>query len=186
MPIHVRFLQGLPPYGPLPTAFPADWGRLGHEGIAVEFETETGTWVANFRPGLGGLNLVRLHPNDRDAVVIAEGDLWIVNLQLRSAELLLPAVDAALEVHDPNGWVFSRQGLALARLGPDGLIWHTRRLSWDGFDKLRIVGDEIRGLAWEPGDDEWFAFRVDLNTGRSSGGSYFGNDPERWERLSSR
>jgi hypothetical protein len=27
-----RILSGLPPYGPLPTAFPPEWGHLGREG----------------------------------------------------------------------------------------------------------------------------------------------------------
>ena len=149
----------------------------------MEFETDAGTWVANFKPGLGGLNLLHEHPNGRDAVVIAAGDLWIVTPELRLAEMLLPAVDAALEVQNPRGWVFSRQGLALVRLGPDGLIWHTRRLSWDGFDGLRIVGVEVTGLAWSPFDDQWRQFRVDLCTGRSSGGAFSDEDSEGWERL---
>jgi len=121
----VRLLQGLPPYGPLATAFPAEWGRVGREGTVVEFKMEAGTWVGNFRPGPGGIDFAELHPNKRDAVIVAAGDLWVVNPVRRSAECLLPAIDAALDVRDPDGWVFSRQGLALARLGSEGLVWHT-------------------------------------------------------------
>jgi hypothetical protein len=120
----VRVLPGLPPYGPLATAFPAEWGRLGREGTVVEFKTERATWVGNFQPGLGGLQFAAVHPNQRDAVVIAAGDLWVVNPKERTAEQLLPAIDTALEVQEPDGWVFSRQGIAFARLGPQGLIWH--------------------------------------------------------------
>jgi hypothetical protein len=178
-------LSGLPPYGPPATAFPAEWGRLGREGTVVEFETEAGTWVGNFQPGLGGLQFVALHPNRRDAVVIAAGDLWVVNPDARTAERLLPAIDAALEVQDPDGWVFSRQGLALARFGPEGLIWHTRRLSWDGFDQLSIAHGEVKGLAWSPIDDTWHPFRVNLGTGGSTGGSVADEDAEGWERCAS-
>ena len=180
----LKSLPGLPPYGPLATAFPPEWGCLGREGIVVEFDSAAGSWVANFRPGLGGLNLVSPHPNGHDAVVIASGDQWVVNPERHSANLLLPAINTALEVHDTNGWVLSRQGIALARLGPEGLIWHTRRLSWDGFDQLSIVGDEITGLAWSPLGDQWLGFRVDLRIGRSSGGAYSQIDSEQWERLS--
>jgi len=175
----------LPPYGPPAIAFPGEWGRLGREGIVVEFRTEAGTWVGNFQPGLGGLQLAGLHPNERDAVVIAAGDLWVVDPDVRTAERLLPAIDAALEVRDPDGWVYSRQGLALARLGPEGLLWHTRRLSWDGFDQLSIGNGEVKGLAWSPIDDQWYPFRVDLDTGRSTGGSCGGKDAEGWERCAS-
>ena len=124
------------------------------------------------------------HPNGHDAVVIASGDLWVVNPEQRSAERLLPAINMALEVQGPNGWVFSRQGLALARLGPDGLVWHRRRLSWDGFDRLKIEGDEVTGLAWSPFGDKWSAFRVELRTGRSFGGTYSQLDSEQWEQIS--
>ena len=179
-----RLLEGLPPYGAMATAFPSEWGRLGHEGTVVKFDSGADSWIANFRPGLGGLKVVYPHPNGHDAVVIASGDLWVVNPEQRSAEMLLPAVGMALEVQEPNGWVFSRQGLALARLGPDGFVWHTRRLSWDGFDQVRIEGDEVTGLAWSPVGDQWHEFRVDLHTGRSFGGAYAELDSERWEKTS--
>ena len=86
-----RRLPGLPPYGPLATAFPPKWGRLGREGIVIAFDSKGGEWVANFQPGPGGLDLICAHPNGRDVVVIASGDLWVVNPELRSAEKLLPA-----------------------------------------------------------------------------------------------
>ncbi len=158
-------------------------GRLGREGTVVEFMVEADAWVGNFQPGLGGLEFAELHPNGRDAVVIATGDLWVVSPVHRSAERLLPAIEAAFQVRDPNGWIFSRQGIALARFGPDGIVWHTRRLSWDGFDQLKILHGEVTGVARSPLDGEWQSFRVDLSTGRSSSGSYFDADTEGWERL---
>src|SRR5438067_147534 len=85
--------------------------------VQRELTTEGGTWVANFQPGLGGIELGKPHPNGRDAVVVAAGDLWVVEPARRSAELLLPAIDAALEVRNPDGWILSRQGIALARFG---------------------------------------------------------------------
>jgi hypothetical protein len=183
MVVSVKLLQGLPSYGPMATPFPEEWGRLGREGIVVEFQTESATWVANFQPGLCGIEFAENHPNKRDAVVIAAGDLWVVDAIQRTAECLLSAIDTALEVRDPEGWVFSRQGLALVRFGPEGLMWHTRRLSWDGFDRLTVGQSEVTGLAYSPLDDQWHAFRVDLSTGRSTGGSIYAQDTEGWEKL---
>ena len=181
--LQVTVLPGLPAYGPMATAFPADWGRRGHEGFVVEFKTAATTWVGNFADGFGGIRLASVHPNQRDAVVIAGGDLWIVDPEARTSVKLLSAIDQSLEVNDPDGWVFSKQGLALARLGPEGLLWHTRRLSWDGFDKLEIGEKEIQGLAYSPFDDQWHRFRVDLRTGESTGGSYGTKDTEGWEKI---
>jgi hypothetical protein len=179
-----RILPGLPPYGPIATAFPSEWGRVGREGTVVEFATDEGKWVGNFRPGLGGLTFASLHPNKLDMVVISAGDLWVVRPRDRTALQTLLAIDAILEVRNPEGWVFSRQGLALARLESNGFMWHTRRLSWDGFDQLHISGEELRGLAWSPVDDKWCPFSVELKTGKSTGGSYFDSDVEGWETLS--
>lgn len=178
----VKLLAGLPVYGPLATAFPTEWGRRGREGVVVEFTADVGAWVANFKPGLAGMTFAQFHPNQHDAIVVAAGDLWVVDPDRRTAELLLPAINAALEVESPDGWVFDRQGLAVVRFGPDGIVWHTKRLSWDGFDQLRIVDDEVTGFAWDP-EGTWYPFRVDIRTGRSIGGSFSDEDIERWERV---
>lgn len=185
MPTAARILSGLPTSGPLAVPFPAEWGRLAREGLVVEFETEVDAWTGNFRPGLGGIRFVAPHPNKRDIVVIAKGDLWIVDPMKHTAARALPAIDAAFEVHDPEGWVFSRQSLAFARLGPAGLLWHTRRLSWDGFDQINVTQRELSGMAWSPVDDKWHPFRVDLRTGKSIGGSYYERDVEGWETCAS-
>jgi len=178
-----RLLAGLPPYGAATICFPSEWGRLGREGVVVEFASQAGSWVGNFAGGLGGLTAVHPHPNDRDVVVIAAGDLWVVDMEQRSAEVAFSSIDAALDVQHPPGWVFSRQRVALARFGPGGLIWHTRRLSWDGFDQLKIVGGEITGRAWSPIRNQWLEFQVDLRTGKSSGGANSSEDSEQWEQL---
>lgn len=184
MTTSVRILAGLPPYGPAATPIPADWGRRGGEGLVVEFDTDGETWVANVQRGLGGLDLAAPHPSGRGAVVIASGDLYEVDPVARVARLLLPAIDAALPVESPEGWILSRQGIALVRYGPAGLTWHTRRLSWDGFDDLRIEGGLVVGGAWSPLDSAWLPFRVDLETGRAEGGSFSDQDEEGWEHLS--
>ncbi len=167
------------------TPFPAEFGCLGREGTVVEFTAEEGTWVGNFQPGPGGLEFAGYHPNGSDVVVIAAGDLWIVHPHERTAVRNLPALEAIFEVRDPAGWIFSRQGIALARLGPTGILWHTRRLSWDGFDQLQVGQDELTGRAWSPIDDQWVPFRIDIHTGKATGGSYSSRDVEGWEILAS-
>jgi hypothetical protein len=185
MTLSVTIVPGLPAYGPLATPFPTEWGRLGREGTVVEFKDDDFCWMGNFRPGLGGIELAAVHPNQREAVIVAGGDLWVVDPVQRTASRLLPAIDAAIEVRDPDGWLFSRQGLAVARFGPEGLLWHTKRLSWDGFDKLALVGNELTGLAYDPMDEAWVPFRVDIRNGSSTGGSFLaeGTLTSDWERL---
>jgi len=184
MILAATILPGLPPYGPMPTAFPASWGRLGREGLVVEFETEGAKLVGNFEPGSGGLRLAGRHPNGRDGIVLSDGDLWIVSADLElTADRLLPGLNALAETRNPDGWIFDRQGLALVRFSPEGILWHTRRLSWDGFDQIHVGDTKITGMAWSPVDDDWYPFEVDLGSGRAKGGSFSEEDPEGWEKL---
>ena len=185
MILSVRILDGLPVYGEMAAAYPDSFAKTGQEGTVVEFETDERRWVGNFARGADGLDLAELHPNKCDAVVIAGGDLWVVNVETGTAEYLLPAVYSATPVKNPDGWVFSRQEIALARLGPDGLLWHTKRISWDGFDQVQFSDDKVMGLAWNPMGDAWEPFEVDLRSGESTGGSYSFDDGDGWEQLAS-
>lgn len=163
MSVAVTRCAGLPPYGPLARGFPAHWGALGREGVVVEFRSEAGSWIGNFAPGEFHLDLVAVHPNGRDAVVVSRGNVFVVDVAAGTAECVDETV-AALEVSEPPGWVFDSCGLSLFRLGPDGIMWRTPRISWDGFEALEVRGDEVVGLCWDI-SDSWLPFRVCLRTG---------------------
>ena len=93
-------------------------------------------------------------------------------------------VEYLWQVSDPPGIVYDRQGLAFVRIGPGGLVWHSRRISWDGFRDVVFTADRITGLAYLPSsDDRWYPFELELATGRSSGGSYSSDDAAQWEQL---
>jgi hypothetical protein len=176
-----RVREGLPAYGPVATPFPPDFGRLGREGFVVEFEATDGAWVGNFRPGLGGISQAVVHPDGQHILVFAGGDVWSVDPDRRDGQCVGFAVDGCWSVD--GELVLSRQGLAFFRIGRAGIVWHTRRLSWDGFDDVRIVGSSLHAVAWSPLEDRWMPCSVDLRSGRSNGGSFGIGDPEGWEQL---
>jgi hypothetical protein len=185
-----RILPGLPTSGPNARPYPADFGRTGKEGFVVEFLPDTpNAWTGNFRPGLGGFCGALPHPNSGDVVVFANGDGYI--LDPRSGELrseMFVGVSHAREAADPPGFILDRQQLAFTRIAPIDAtwrtIWHTRRLSWDGFKDVVFDGGSITGLAWSPhGAPDWKPFTVDLATGRSTGGAYDGPAEPGWEEL---
>jgi hypothetical protein len=168
-----RKLPGLPPYGPHAVAFPSDWGARGHEGLVVEFTSPNGqTWIGNFKPGLGSIDGVLPHPDGVQVLVMAAGSVWCVDPIRRYAIELATAVDAMWPVDNPLGLIFSLQGLAFLRVGPRGILWRTRRISWDGFRHIEMSGPALAGEAWCPGDDSWIPFIVDLHTGHVTGGAY--------------
>lgn len=185
--VEVRILAGLPG-DPRPIAFPTDWEAAGRGGTVVEFKTERGRWVGNFKPrtlpGRRGISLVGVHPNKRDAVVVATGDLWVIEPEKKTGERVLSALDGALEVREPEGWVFSRYGLALMRFGPEGLIWHTQRLSLGGFKSVSFAQGEVKGVAEATFEGRPAAFVVDSNTGSSKDGRYGTEEQGEWERQS--
>jgi hypothetical protein len=171
-----RRLQGLPPYGPMATCFPDDWTHLGREGLVVEFVGTSGTsWVGNFRPGIGGIDDVCWHPNRQQVLVAAGGALWCVDPDSRVGELIVGGVLGIWKL-ESGDLLIDDQGLAYVRLGRSGIVWHTRRISWDGFQNVCIEAGQITGEAWSPVDDRWLPFSIDLQTGRVDGGSY--NGPE--------
>jgi hypothetical protein len=173
-----RRLPGLPPYGAAATTFPPQWGGGAREGLVVEFATSDGNvWVGNFQPGIGGVDEVLSHPNGRDALVVSNGSLWIVNPVTRSADELASAVFNIWRVTDPDGYLLNNQGLGFVRLSPEGVLWKSRRISWDGFSDLRFEGEHLTGQAWAYYiEDGWLPFTLDLRTGKVEGGSY--TDPE--------
>jgi hypothetical protein len=152
----------------------------------VEFVSSDGAaWVGNFARGLGGVTASVAHPDGHRVLVFAGGDLWSVDPAVRAADEIAVAVEAFWPVCDPDGFVMSRQGIALLRLGPSGILWHTRRLSWDGFNDVRISDETIAGKAWSVIENRWMPFEVTLATGASEGGSFGAGDPEGWEMLAS-
>jgi len=180
-----RIRAGLPPYGSPARAFPASFERSGREGFVVEFLPDTpDAWIGNFAPGLGSYDGVCIHPNSSDVVVFASGQGYVIDPRTRELkEEMGGAVEHLWLVDDPPGFVLDRQGLAFFRVGPRGIHWHTRRLSWDGFKDVTFTEARITGLAWTAVDERWLPFEVEVATGLSRGGAYSRVDTEHWEQL---
>ena len=150
----------------------------------MEFTTATGErWVGNFQPGLGGIDDALPHPDGHNVLVVSAGFGWLVDPNRRETSEVGDGIDGIWSVSGPEGLVMSRQGLAFVRHGPEGRIWHTRRISWDGFKDVQLSSTEITGLTYTPWEPEWTPFTVDLKTGRVEGGSYNGPDLTQWEVL---
>lgn len=140
-------LQGLPTYGPMAIGFPEEWAPLGQEGLLVEFPETDGTmWVGNFRPGLDGLDTVRWHSNGTHVLVTSAGALWCVDPDSRASENIAPAVFNLWEL-ESGDLLFDNQGLEFIRLGRSGVVWYTQRISWVGFQNVRLEAEQITGVA---------------------------------------
>lgn len=155
--------EGLPAHGELAVEVPAGWAK-GREGVVVGFTAAT-SWLANVRPGIGGLTGLRSHPDGSGVLVFARGDCWRVHPDSGEAEAVARAVDAVVAVPGSPDLVLSTEGLALLRLGVAGVVWRTRRLSWDGLEGVRVRGGQVVGRGWDAVRDCWSPLEVDLATG---------------------
>ena len=171
-------LAGLPGTGPWPEQFThSPWGTHS-EGLVVRFCPSSGaSWVGNFQRGFLSLDGVFLHPNGSSVLVVAGGEVFIVDPQSRqSIDSLHGAVQAVYPLNGGKLLVMSLQDLRFEALGPNGLIWSTRRLSYDGFRNLVVTEEEICGEGWTYEGDCWLQFKVDVKSGRSDGGACHQND----------
>jgi hypothetical protein len=181
-----EILAGLPSTGPLPAWVPEGWRRSGGEGFVVRFSTEReGEWTANFQ--LGGVEYfgVAQHPNGREWLVVAGGNPYLVDKRTQFARRLddFMPVSGIWPIIDSCDLLLELQGLAFLRLGPERVSWHSRRISWDGFQGVAVGRDAVTGHAWSPiGADPLHPFSVDLRSGRVSGGAPDVPNSD-WERL---
>lgn len=167
-----EIMPGLPPYGPEALPFSATGQGMHREGLVVRFESDQGSdWTGNFQPGLAGIERVVRHPNGHHFVVVASGQAYVVDpTNPRTWQSFGGMITDVIEVTHLNGIVFGN-GLWFEFLGPNGVAWKSRRLSWDGMRDLRIENGKIVGKSWTP-DDAWYDFKLSLTDGSAEGGSY--------------
>jgi hypothetical protein len=171
-------LPGLPPYGPLALPFPASGESNHHEGFVVRFfPTESESWVGNFQPGLTRFSEALAHPDGRHVVVISGGQAYIVDPQRRESAMELGGCHFVSTLQ-PGDLLVLVSPIDLTALGPEGPLWRTQRISYDGLRALAVNDEILRGEAWSPRgvDDTWVPFEVNLKTGAVAGGSYDGPD----------
>ena len=141
------------------------------EPLRVRFHPRSGeSWTGAFTPGEGGASGVFEHPDRRSAVVVSMGAAYVVDVDRAHVDALGSAIDTVLELPSRRLLVLS-DGARLIFVGSDG-VRSTRLLSRGGIRRVDSYGNEIHGEAWDPDEEAWHAFRVDLDTLEVSGGSY--------------
>ena len=171
-----KVLGGLPPYGPMALPFTATGLGTYREGLVVEFRSHAGNWVGNFQRGVSSCDEVCEHPDGRHVIVVAGGTAYIVAPETRTlAHHFGAQIEQVLAVADQRLLVFGN-GLWFEAVGPDGMQWRSRQLSWDGVRNVTRSARVLRGEAYAPEGPEgtWYPFEVDLETGEVTGGSYPG------------
>jgi hypothetical protein len=170
-----RVLEALPVYGESAITFSATGYGKHTEGLVVELSaTDGASWVGNFIPGIGGLDLVVPHPDGINALIISGGQAYVVDPDTRRLlDTFGGALGAFWHDHSRHALIFESSGIAFLSVGPKGIMWRSRRVSWDGFRSLVVDSESLSGEAW-CFDDSWHSFKLELASGSVSGGAYAG------------
>jgi hypothetical protein len=166
-------LPGLPPYGPMAVSFTKNGATEHREGLVVRFYPKgSDPWVGNFLGGTTAYTVVLDHPNGPDVIIIAQGDVSIIDPERRTIhDWTAPDITAVIPVPSLRLVVF--QGLTdFTAFGTDGPGWRSPRISWDGFRNIEVCETELLGEAYTPNGDDWAPFRLDLLTGHCTDGIY--------------
>ncbi|MGU3398834.1 hypothetical protein ACLBWS_03690 [Brucellaceae bacterium D45D] len=171
-------LPGLPAYGEPALSFPNP--NSFREGVVFEFNTSTGeTWVGNFATGYrsqSDATGVYPHLGETAVFVVAEGCAYKINVLSKTlieevSDFLVwigyhAATEAMVIVNDVEVIAYTK----------NDTLWKSERISWDGIESVSIQGDHLKGKAFNPFDETWRPFSINLHTGRAQGGSYDGTD----------
>lgn len=144
------------------------------EGFVVRFYREDGTsWVANFERGWSAFDLVHAFPGQPDLLVVAGGKCYVMNPELTVPRDIfgiyfqggLPLPDGRLMLYDVTEVTLVESNCQYRYL---------ERVSWDGIADVRLEGDFVTGLGYQPShySDAWKPIKVDINSLAVTGQSY--------------
>ena len=166
-------LPGMP--GRVPQLyFPGSAQSGGHDGVLVQVGLGEGpSWIGTFAFGgwHNGLTAMFSCPDGRSLCIVAAGNGYIVRADDPRCWQKLPALPIidARSIKDRQLLVFA-DFTKLVAYGPQGLVWITERLSYDGITISEVTSDNIRGIAWDAPNLSSVAFSVDLGSGKHTGG----------------
>jgi hypothetical protein len=145
------------------------------EGFVVRFFNEDGSsWVANFFSGASGEKAVYDYPGKNQTFVFAGGYVYVMNLGKKE---VVDRFDGQYHVvlNDEKGRFISYDYTGITVVEPNGEIWKSRRISWDGLENVKAENDTVSGFSGplnEGGVRE--PFSLNLITKEVIGGNYRG------------
>jgi hypothetical protein len=144
------------------------------EGFVVRFFKKDGTsWIGNF--GSGSSKVMGIYPltNKDEVLVFAYGTAYILNIE---SQKLLKSFGYNYDqlIHTSDGVMILSDFTNITTVAANGGVWHSERISWDGIKDLKLEGNIVSGLSYNPMNKnmEWVPFSLDLKTKELKGGSY--------------
>jgi len=147
----------------------------GKDGLIVQLSPHLhDSWIGVFAFGTispkGKIGLYSW-PISNCLCVVSLGRGYLVRVdkptsyEVISAEPILDVVP----VPDRDLVIFANYTELIA-YGKSGVVWKSKRISWDGIKITGVSSDHIEGEVWNPRDDATTSFRVKLIDGSHEGG----------------
>jgi hypothetical protein len=166
-----EILPGLPSYGPLHVAIPANSAAAYSEGFVVRFVHFTGTWVGNFAGGFGEYCTVVSFPETSLCVVVAYGMGYVVEPETATCVAEFGgAIQGGTSLGARGLLVYDHNELNI--IAQTGSIWRSPRLSWEGITEVEVYTNCVAGLAYAVVTDQWCGFALNLHTHQLIGGAF--------------
>ncbi|WP_256014222.1 hypothetical protein [Desertivirga xinjiangensis] len=169
-----EILNSLPAYGPMYIPVSESGEPYYSEGYPVRLYKSDGTdWVANFKPGWSELAEVFELNDTSNLLVVAYGQCYIMDPEEnKPISAFGGAYAAAFITQDRRVVLQDETGLTV--VDSSGQYWHSERISWDGLKVLKVEGNLVTGIAFDPmfDSDEWVDFTYDIDSNILIGGSY--------------
>ncbi len=178
MNYEVRKLESAPLAHPLEKLYqyPAEIEEGDRSGTYLRVVPKTGpAWVGFFALGFDSdqvVSAVCSCPDPDTLCAVAGGYAYIVKATDPTQWFRIeqrPVVDMRA-LHELQLLLFTGF-TAITALGPGGLAWTTKRLSWEGVTISEINGETLLGRGWDAISDKETPFEVDLKTGQHTGGA---------------
>jgi hypothetical protein len=112
-------------------------------------------------------------PNPHELCAVAGGYAYIIDTAQpdRSTQIPLRPVVEVRPLRD-FGLLLFAGFQSIAAWGPEGLAWHSARLSHEGLRLTGIDDGRLHGFGWDLQTDKEIEFALDLHTGRHTGGAF--------------
>ena len=167
-------LESLPTYGPIHISVTENNENYFSAGFPIRFfKNDKTNWVANFKPGWTELNEIFEIVNQSNLIVIAGGMFYLMNPE---NEKPIKAFGGGFEryLKSKNGKIILQDQTDLTVIEPNGEHWSSERISWDGIKNLKLNGNLISGLSYDPmnEENEWVEFELNIENRKVEGGSY--------------
>ena len=170
-----KILEGLPTYGPMYVPISQDAIPFYSEGYVVRFYQSDGTsWVANFKSGWTNFSAVYDFPEFKRTIVFAYGQCYIMaDNEQKPLKAFGVGFSEVFQTEDNILIAVDQTDFTVIEINSD-TVWHSERVSWDGFKNVNFSDDYVTGFAYEPTSDEgeWKPFSFNYRTKEIVGGSY--------------